>query len=501
LGEEFDAARWAIVTLAAQANDVGIASIEAFEQGLTGDQRKRLYPYRPKQLLLRRELEELFDTTPDLTGADIDISPFIRSGDERDVSVFWLDLPPAKKGEPASIPSNDRKPSREELCNVPFLVARDWLCGKATKEKPSPRLLLSRREWVWDWIEGEWKVAERAALISGTVVCVAADAGGYRDDRGFDPESKALVTVLSAPAHASQDTADDLEDTEKLSAAAYKTIATHNGEVGQLATEIAASLVPKRVAEVIELAGRWHDLGKAHPAFQAVIEVRGPYQARMDLAKAPDGAWQHPCRYRSADGETRRGFRHELASCLALFAVLRRYEPTHSALLGPWVAALALMGEGEVPAPVANRSEATDLEKQVLARTAEEFDLLAYLVLAHHGKVRVALHAGPKDQEYLARDERGLPVRGVRDGDALPAISLDGASSLPVLSITLAPAALGLSPLTGRSWRDRTAALLRRHGPGSLAYLEALLIAADRRASKLTTLDPLLAAGTTGSAP
>jgi CRISPR-associated endonuclease/helicase Cas3 len=205
--------------------------------------------------------------------------------------------------------------------------------------------------------------------------------------------------------------------------------------------------------------------------------------------------------YRSADGETRRGFRHEIASCLALFAVLRRHEPTHAALLGPWIEALALMGETEVPAAVADRSDPTNLERQVLACTAEEFDLLAYLVLSHHGKVRVALHAGPKDQEYVARDDRGLPIRGVRDGDALPAISLDGVSSLPAFSLSLAPAALGLSPITGRSWRDRTATLLRTHGPGALAYLEALLIAADRRASKLTTVDPLLTVGTTGGTP
>lgn len=501
LPEELEAAMWAIDTLAAKTQDVGIARIEAFEHELTDGQRKQLYPYQPKQLLLRRELDELFDTTPDLTGADIDISRFIRSGDERDLSVFWPDVPPAKRGERAPLPSKTRKPSREELCSVPFLAARDWLCGKATKEKPAPRLLPSRRAWVWDWIEGEWKVAERAALIPGVVVCVAADSGGYRDDRGFDPESKAAVTVLSAPTQAAQDAADDLEDNEELSASAYKAIATHNTEVGQLATQITSGLVPKRIAELIELAGRWHDLGKAHPAFQAVIEARGPFQARVDLAKAPDYAWQKPCLYRSADGETRRGFRHELASCLALFAVLRRYEPAHSALLGPWVEALALMGEGDVPAPVADRSEATDLEKQVLACEPEEFDLLAYLVLSHHGKVRVALHAGPKDQEYVARDDRGLPIRGVRDGDALPAISLDGVSSLPAFSLTLAPAVLGLSPLTGRSWRDRTAALLRIHGPGSLAYLEALLIAADRRASKFTTVDPLLATGTTGGTP
>jgi CRISPR-associated endonuclease/helicase Cas3 len=496
--DELQAARYAVDAIQADEKNVGIRSIEAFEQQLNDDRRQRLYPYQPRQLLLRRELEELFDTTPDLTGADIDISSFIRSGDERDVSVFWVDIPPHKKGEPAPLPAKGRRPAREELCSVPFLAARDWLCGKATKEKPAPRLLSRCRAWVWDWLEGEWRGVERAALIPGAVVCVAADTGGYRNDRGFEPESRVPVNVITPPLQEAQDAADSLEDSEELSASGYQTIATHNGEVGHLARQIAASLVPERLVEVIELAGRWHDIGKSHPAFQTIIEVRGPYQTRVDLAKAPDGAWQKPCMYRSNDGEVRRGFRHELASCLALFAVLMRYEPTHQALLGPWVEVLALMGQGEVLAPSRGGVDPTDIEKQVLACNAEEFDLLAYLVLSHHGKVRVALHAGPKDQEYVVRDGRGLPIRGVREGDSLPEVSPDGVRSIPPLVLTLAPAALGLSPLTGRSWRDRTTALLRRHGPGALAYLEALLIAADRRASSSPTVDPILASEATG---
>src|SRR5690606_32819238 len=123
-------------------------------------------------------------------------------------------------------------------------------------------------------------------------------------------------------------------------------------------------------------------------------------------------------------------------------------------------------------------------------------DLLAYLVLSHHGKVRVTLHAGPKDQEYVVRDDRGLPIRGVREGDVLPAVSLDGEQLLPAWPLTLEPASLGLSPTTGRSWRDRTIALLRAYGPGALAWMEAILIAADRRASKYTNDDPLLSART-----
>lgn len=500
--EELDAAKEAIEQLTQNAKDVGIATLERYEHDLEGPARERLYPYRPSQLLLRRELDELFDTTPDLTGADIDVSPFIRNGAERDVLVFWVDVPAAQKGEPPSRPPKNRRPAREELCSVPFLAARDWLCGKETKDKPpSPRLLPKQRAWVWDWIDGEWKIAERAALIPGVVVCVAADTGGYRVDRGFDAASTMPVSVVGALPETAQDEADDLEDTEKLSAAPkekpdlYKTIATHDREAADLVARIAGSLLPDRLREIVVLAARWHDLGKAHPAFQATIEERAGYESRVDLAKAPDGAWQTPCRYRSRDGEARRGFRHELASCLALFAVLRRYEPTHPALLGPWIEALTLTGDGQVPAPLAPTSEATSLEREVLACTAEEFDLLAYLVLSHHGKVRAALHASPKDQDYVARDDRGLPIRGVREGDVLPSISLDGERMLPSLPLTLSPAAIGLSPTTGRSWRDRTSALLRAHGPGALAWLEAILIAADRRASKLTTDDPLLHRG------
>ena len=63
---------------------------------------------------------------------------------------------------------------------------------------------------------------------------------------------------------------------------------------------------------------------------------------------------------------------------------------------------------------------------------------------------------------------------------------------LPSLRLSLEPAILGLSPLTGRSWRERTSGLVNRFGPSALAWLEALLIAADRRASQLMTADPLL---------
>ncbi len=496
--QEIEEASHALERLRAEGEDVGIARIEDFEEALDADQRRKLYPYEPRHLLLRREFEELFDTTPDLTGADLDVSRFIRSGQERDLQVFWLDVPASRKGEPPARPPRRRRPLRDELCAVPFLRARDWLCGKESKSLRMPRLRSGMRAWVWDWLEGEWVVAERAMLTPGRVVCVASDCGGYRLDRGFDPEASDSVLEVQRPVPAEPETqlqADDSETGEELSIAAWKTIACHGREVADLAAAIATDLeLPERLREILALAGRWHDLGKAHPAFQGAIRDSGR-PARDDLAKAPKRAWlRPPGTYRTADNqETRRSLRHELASMLALFAVLRRCRPTHPALLGSWVEALRVLGDESPAMPTA---DPTPTERDVLACSADEFDLLAYLVLCHHGKVRVALHASPKDQEYREPgDERGLPIRGIREGDMLPSVVLDAtAPPLPELVLTLEPASMGLSPATGRSWSERTSALLERFGPGALAWLEAVIIAADRRASRLNTSDPLLSA-------
>lgn len=498
-----EAAWEAVQMISASGADVGTSSIENFEESLSVAARQRLYPFQPSHLLLRREFDELFDTTPDLTGADLDISRFIRSGDERDVLVAWLEVPRSKKDEPASVPPDRWRPGRNELCAVPFLVAQDWLCGTETKTNRKPRLRADVRAWVWDWIDGRWTDADRASLAPGRVVCVAADVGGYRPDRGFDADSPDPVPPVPSPnlaeATRSEIETDECDGCDDLSASAWKTIACHGREVGELADRIAAAIgLPGNLRKLLVLAGRWHDVGKAHPAFQGAI-IRPKDQERLDrsdLAKAPKHAWRRPPKtYLTADNlDTRQGLRHELASALALFAVLDRHAPRHPALLGPWIEAMGLAGH-EISDDGMASAKPTPLEKAVLDCSAEEFDLLAYLVACHHGKVRVALHAGPKDQDYRdPGDGRGLPVRGIREGDGLPSILLgDADAALPPATLTLEPAMLGLSTRTGASWRERTLGLAERFGPAALGWLEALIIAADRRASRLGTTDPLLA--------
>ena len=503
---ELDASRGACNVL----SDVGPTHLERFEDEHTS-LLPHLYPYEPMHLLLRHELNELFDTSPDLSGADIDISRFIRSGDERDVQVCWAEV----DGE-GPLPS--MKPTPDELCSIPFLKVREWLC-KPKSESLKPNV----RAWVWDWLNREWRTVTRRDVYPGQTVLVENGAGGYRQDSGWDPTSGEAVepagmddetTYVNSPcwtregagwrlgerrvrALPPEDHADAAEDDESLSVTnTWQTIAGHGLQVGEEVRRIAVQVAPSE-AGLLHLAGRWHDLGKAHAAFQGSIRA-DDRPRREDIAKAPDAAW--PCSpsnmYRVNETDQRRGFRHELASTLGLFGVLQRHEPQHQALLGPWRQWFDAMGEVRSTYDAVSTTvtgSPTAVEREILDLSAEEFDLLAYLVCAHHGKVRMAWHASPADQK--AEDHR-LRIRGVREGDVLPPLPLaaaDGAfHPLPATALDLSPSEAGLSPRTGRSWTERVLNLVDRFGPFTLAWLETLLRAADQRASMQVMTDKLL---------
>lgn len=465
--------------------DVAPKALELFEERLSADRLAALYPYEPEVLLLRHEVDELFDTSPDLSGSDTDIGRFIRSGEERDLLFFWAEVPESGP------PPRQLRPGRDALCPVPFAKARAWLCGKGRT------LQKKRSAWVWSYLDGAWREAEARDLYPGQTVLVDANFGGYdwvegtQQGYGWSPVATAPVPIVALCEPSAAQEADASEEDDSLSALPYRTIGTHGAETGDLAATLAERLVPE-LASLLRLAGRWHDLGKAHPAFQGSIEAPDKPR-RDDLAKAPDRAWPRRALYRMPDGSRRPGFRHELASALALFAVVRRHEPMHAALLGRWAELLSALGESALGEAVA-QAPPTATEREVLALSAEEFDLLAYLVASHHGKVRAALHATPKDQDATMASGQ-VTIRGIRTGDALPAIRLgpDEGQYLPATTLDLAPASVGLSATSGASWTERVAGLLARLGPFRLAWLEAILRAADQRASGATSPDPMLA--------
>ena len=204
---------------------------------------------------------------------------------------------------------------------------------------------------------------------------------------------------------------------------------------------------------------------------------------RQDIAKAPKEAWSR---------QLRSGFRHELASTLSLFAVLQRYAPTHPALMGPWRELLIHAG---IPPDAITDSEIqpNPLEQEIIDLNADHFNLMAYLVCAHHGKLRVTWHACPAD---LSSSD-GLPrIRGLCDGDTLPPLVLadrkHSMHNLPSIRLDLAPSSAGLNSRTGPGWTERILTLLEHYGPFALAWLETLLRTADQRTSSCSVHDELL---------
>jgi CRISPR-associated endonuclease/helicase Cas3 len=91
-------------------------------------------------VLRRRDLLDLFDTAPDLSGLDVDVAPFVRERDERTVTVFFR---PLGGGAPAH---DAPRPGRDELVDVPVGEVR------------------GRRAFVHDHVEGEWRRADAADL-------------------------------------------------------------------------------------------------------------------------------------------------------------------------------------------------------------------------------------------------------------------------------------------------------------------------------------------------
>ncbi|HSQ40663.1 MAG TPA: DEAD/DEAH box helicase [Fibrobacteraceae bacterium] len=483
--------------------DVSPKSLEEYEASLTPEERSQLYPYKPKHLLLQREWIELFDTSPDLSGADLDISRFIRSGEENDCLVFWRDIPETG-------PDNEWRPLREELCTVPFLKARDWLGIAKSKIKSITRKgKITPVAWVWDWLDSTWKKhTEQRDLLPGTIVLVDAAFGGYSPEMGWDSQQKADPSI-SLDLHLSkepnlQDMANSGEEHEDLSAQSWRSLIHHLRDVGLETQNIVDILFPANLPDnpwlslrpKVVMAAFAHDIGKASEYFQGSIDkefkpasIPSELQGSL-LAKAPKGAWPRQRLYCNKVGEHRKGFRHELASTLALFDLLRQFQPTHPGLLGE---CRDFFSEQEFPPEPDLTGQPIIQKSNLLSKLFDsfeypvrwDFDLVAYLVASHHGKVRCSLQASPLDQEYRDQDGRGMPIRGICEGDTLPSIAdVSGSTFIPATTLTLEPAKIGLSMVTGPSWTERVQGLLDRFGPGALAYLEALLRAADIRASQ-----------------
>lgn len=384
-------------------------------------------------VLRRKDFLDLFNTDPDLSGFDVDIAPYVRDADEADVLVFWREFgdDPNQSLQPP--------PSRDELC-------------RAGLGKVAARALLDRLErgqaWRWDPLLRRWQRHEKNdRLRPGLMLMIAAEAGGYRADLGFSADEERRVEPL--PIAMPFDSEPEAYDADPRSLLSWPVeLSRHLADVEREAEALCAALAVAGAERAsVVTAARWHDLGKTHEAFDAMLREAHRQGTGTELG---DGFWakagrlpqRQPgrARYRVLrDGREieRKHFRHELASMLA------------------WLDA---------------QEHAND----------ERTNLIAYLIAAHHGKVRLGLRALAGESE----PEDGRPfARGVWSGDRLPAFSFSDGELLPETQLQLDLMQLGEGP-QGPSWTARTRGLLAALGPFRLAYLEALVRIADWRASR-----------------
>jgi CRISPR-associated endonuclease/helicase Cas3 len=104
---------------------------------------------------------------------------------------------------------------------------------------------------------------------------------------------------------------------------------------------------------------------------------------------------------------------------------------------------------------------------------------VAYLICSHHGRARLSIRSLPGEDDKLPTPPPELFALGVYQNDPLPAVDL-GDETCPETVLDLTPMRLG----GDASWTGRALALLADLGPFKLAYLEALLRAADVQASQ-----------------
>lgn len=382
-----------------------------------------------RHIIRRKDIMELFDTTPDLMGDYIDVSRFVRDTRDNDVQVFW------REWEGDTPPEELSRPTREELCPVLVNSFKEFCRSRNDSDGV----------WVWDYLDGRWVRPDINRILPGQIFLVHSNLGGYDPELGWCLQCKDPVTPVNT--HISSKCNDAVPADNASTGSKWQTIAEHSQLTKTDMERIIEALSLPQVEgyrDILLSAALYHDIGKAHTVFQSAITKLA--MDERERKKLQQSLWaksgvQGRIRY------SRKHFRHEMASALLLI---------------------------QNPQLIDGASE-------------DERDLVIYLVAAHHGKVRLSIRSLPDETVPWEAEPRYSPetryARGIWDGDTIPEVDLGNGQTIPPTRLDLSPMEIG----GGFSWLEKMLSLLDREdlGPFRLGYLEALVRIADWRASQM----------------
>src|SRR5579871_1035465 len=226
-------------------------------------------------VLRRFDLDDLFDTDPDLSGGHTDVSPYLRAAD-RDIDAYLL-----WRRIEGGLDVDEQVPvHRDELCPVPFYEAREALA--------------EREVWILTLSTGRkrraaWRNARGSEIRAGDTVMVDRTTGCYREDAGWTAKATDVPSAiidhwrkddgqlvrawvrLDGGTTSLVSEIDDhvvgprarLED-RRCFTKAWMELEPHLLAAEKKAKELVASLgLNGAIGESVIRAARWHDVGKA----------------------------------------------------------------------------------------------------------------------------------------------------------------------------------------------------------------------------------------------
>jgi CRISPR-associated endonuclease/helicase Cas3 len=457
---------------------------QALEMVLSTQESLDALRFEPEAVVRPDDLYGLFSTEPDLAGGFTNISYFVRDQDRNaDAQVFWRPFDVKKvpgDSEPAVM--------RDELVSIPFYELRRFLGIKGSALE-------------WNFEQGQWERRWGRDVYPGMTILLSCSQGGYSEDLGWTGDVSHRPSSVSANETAGTwGYAEALELDPDSEIGNWQSLEEHLADTEETMSEILMSLglLDTPEGRALLTAVRWHDRGKslnrwqqsmfdhlqrvtekcsrvlADPALAHLhkevetflLRIRQSLGTNTVWAKWPDvrQMWQNPelcseCRAVLKERiatQFRPGLRHEAASALAAWDLWQRRKKGLSALS-------------------------------------------VFLIASHHGKVRTVLRSTSNvDKVFGLRERDVLPPTSVNEDDEVRLhfdLAQIGVSGEWLDADTFVPSQPCWTAMIGEllgsnpSGDPETFDVIpqtepRSLGPFKLAYLEALLRAADARASR-----------------